>query len=349
MNIVTTHYPSLKTLTYRNPQVRNASQEFDMEHLSPTYRLIDGIPGGSSALDIASRLGLEPEILHHARELIRQEDQDLDQVLQRLQHTYAQLEEERSQAHARHQEAHRLLEETAILRERFSTQAREERQRYRQQWQREFSKAQRQVNHIIEGLKKEKSPSQVQAKRRAITSIDKNMKEQTLIEGLPSDSIPKAGDRVEIDELGTIGILQEDSDEKKQVSIRVGSQTIKISPSAVRVASSSNPNGKPREHPRRASSGSSSPLPPSSVTTGFYQQELDLRGVRLEEALEKTIAALDQALMDQAKYVKIIHGQGSGVLKTGIRQLCQSSPYTENYRAGDPAEGGDGVTIVELR
>jgi DNA mismatch repair protein MutS2 len=349
MNIVTTHYPSLKTLTYRNPQVRNASQEFDMEHLSPTYRLIDGIPGGSSALDIASRLGLEPAILHHARELIHQEDQDLDQVFQRLQHTYAQLEEERSQAHARHQEAHRLLEETAILREQFSTQARDERQRYRQQWQREFSKAQRQVNHIVETLKKEKSPSQVQAKRRAITSIDNNMKEQTLIERLPSDSIPKAGDRVEIDELGTVGILQEDPEGKKQVSIRVGSQTIKISPSAVRVASSSYPKGKPKEQSRRASPGSSSPLSTSSINTGFYQQELDLRGIRLEEALEKTIAALDQALMDQAKYVKIIHGQGSGALKSGIRQHCQSSPYTENYRAGDPAEGGDGVTIVELR
>ncbi|MEX2490657.1 MAG: endonuclease MutS2 [Nitrospirales bacterium] len=349
MNIVTTHYPSLKTLPYRNPQVRNASQEFDMEHLSPTYRLIDGIPGGSSALDIASRLGLEPEILHHARELIRQEDQDLDQVFQRLQYTYAQLEEERSQAHARHQEAHRLLEETAILREQFSTQARDERQRYRQQWQREFSKAQRQVNHIVETIKKEKNPSQVQAKRRAITSIDNNMKEQTLFERLPSDSIPKAGDRVEIDELGTVGILQEDPEGKKQVSIRVGSQTIKISPSAVRVASSSYPKGKPTEHSRRASPGFSSPLSTSSINTGFYQQELDLRGIRLEEALEKTIAALDRALMDQAKYVKIIHGQGSGALQSGIRQLCQSSPYTENYRAGDPAEGGDGVTIVELR
>ncbi len=349
MTIVTTHYPSLKTLTYRNPHVRNASQEFDVEHLSPTYRLIDGIPGGSSALDIASRLGLEPEILHHAGELMQQEDQDLNHVFQRLQHTYAQLEEERLQAHARHQESQRLLEETTILREQFSTQAREERQRYRQQWQREFSKAQRQVNHIVETLKKEKNPSQVQARRRAITSIDQHMKEQTLIDGRSSDSIPKAGDLVEIDELGTVGILQEDPEGRKQVSIRVGSQTIKIAPSSVRVASSSNSKGKTKEQSRHVSPGSSPPLPSSSINTGFYQRELDLRGIRLEEALEKTITALDQALMDQAKYVKIIHGQGSGALKTGIRQLCQSSPYTDNYRAGDPAEGGDGVTIIELR
>jgi DNA mismatch repair protein MutS2 len=117
----------------------------------------------------------------------------------------------------------------------------------------------------------------------------------------------------------------------------------------VRVASSSNSKGKTKEQSRHVSPGSSPPLPSSSINTGFYQRELDLRGIRLEEALEKTITALDQALMDQAKYVKIIHGQGSGALKTGIRQLCQSSPYTDNYRAGDPAEGGDGVTIIELR
>jgi len=81
----------------------------------------------------------------------------------------------------------------------------------------------------------------------------------------------------------------------------------------------------------------------------MYQQEYDFRGIRLEEALEKTMAAFDQALMDQAKYVKIIHGQGTGALKAGIRKLCQSSPYIASFRAGDPAEGGDGVTIIELR
>ncbi len=349
INIVTTHYPSLKTLTYRNSQVRNASQEFDMEHLSPTFRLIDGIPGGSSALDIACRLGLEPEILHQARELIQQEDQDLDHVFQRLQHTHAQLKEERLQAHARHEEAQRVLEETHVLREHLATQQQEDRQRHRQQWQREFSKAQRQINDIVDTLKKEKNPSHVKAMRRSLTAIDEQMKEQLPSVGVPSLSIPKVGDLVEIDELGTVGILQEDPEGKKQVSIRVGSQTIKISPSAIHVAASSRTKTKSKSHTLQVATGSSVASAHSSMKTGFYQQELDLRGIRLEEAIEKTIAALDQALMDQAKYVKIIHGQGSGALKTGIRQLCQSSPYTDSYRAGDPAEGGDGVTIVELR
>jgi len=349
MSIVTTHYPSLKTLPYRNPQVRNASQEFNMERLSPTYRLIDGIPGGSSALDIAGRLGLEPAILHQARTLIQAEDQDLEQVFLQLQDTYTQLEKERTEVHAQRQEAQRLLDEAHALREEVSLRERDDRQRYRQQWQREFSKAQRQVNHLVEALKKEKTPSQVQGMRRSLGQLDQHMKAQLPVEGDMTLIRPQSGDRVEIDDLGTVGILQEDPEGKKHVSILVGSRTIKISPSAIRMASSSRAKLPHQSHPHRSLLSSSSSSSQTSSSTGMYQQEYDFRGIRLEEALEKTMAAFDQALMDQAKYVKIIHGQGTGALKAGIRKLCQSSPYIASFRAGDPAEGGDGVTIIELR
>ena len=108
--------------------------------------------------------------------------------------------------------------------------------------------------------------------------------------------------------------------------------------------------GRDAEHQaRRNPLISSSNSITSSMKTGVYQHEHDLRGTRLEDALEATIAALDQALIAQSQYVKIIHGIGSGALKTGIRKLCQSSPYTKSFRAGDPAEGGDGVTIIELK
>jgi len=194
---VTTHYPSLKTLAYQNSHVRNASQEFDMEHLSPTYRLIDGIPGGSSALEIAHRLGLESAILQQARELIQREDQDLDHVFQRLQETYAHLEEERMHVDAKHQEAQRLFEEARMIREQLAMQEREDRQRYRKQWQREFSQAQRQVSHIVELFKKEKPPSRVRAVRQSLAQIDQRVKEHLPGQTGSSFIMPKAGDRVE--------------------------------------------------------------------------------------------------------------------------------------------------------
>jgi DNA mismatch repair protein MutS2 len=349
MSIVTTHYPSLKTLTYRNSHVRNASLEFNMERLSPTYRLIDGIPGGSSALEIADRLGLEASILQDARELIQGEDQDLDHVFQRLQDTYTHLEEERMQAQTRHQEAQRLFEEAHVLGERLSMRERDDRQRYRQQWQREFSKAQRQVNHIIEALKKQNAPSQVQAMRRSLAHLDKHIKGQLPVDRAASLIPPKSGDRVEIDDLGTVGILQEDPEGKKLVSIRVGAQTIKIAPSSVRVVPSSRSKSKHLSQTGRNSLISSQNSTAFSETTGGCQYEHDLRGTRLEDALEVTTAALDQALLKQAQYVKLIHGQGSGALKAGIRKFCQSLPYTKSFRSGDPSEGGDGVTIIELK
>jgi DNA mismatch repair protein MutS2 len=89
--------------------------------------------------------------------------------------------------------------------------------------------------------------------------------------------------------------------------------------------------------------------PVCSSVTGGYQHKIDIRGLRLEDAMEMTIAALDHALAGQVKYLKVIHGQGTGALKSGIRKLCDSSPYIQSFRAGDPAEGGNGVTVIELR
>ena len=103
--LATTHYPTLKTLALRNPQVRNVSQEFDIDTLSPTYRLIDGIPGGSSALEIAGRLGMNPSIIQSARSLIPRQDRDLDQIVRSLHDTHARLERESTQAQRLRQEA----------------------------------------------------------------------------------------------------------------------------------------------------------------------------------------------------------------------------------------------------
>ena len=139
------------------------------------------------------------------------------------------------------------------------------------------------------------------------------------------------------------------------MSIRVGAQTIKTAPSALRLASSSARDKSPQTRNRRVGQWS----PPTSQTqpsaadsssgTGLFQHELDIRGICLEEAMERTIAALDQALVSEANYLKVIHGQGSGALQSGIRKLCQSSPYIQTFRAGDPAEGGNGVTVIKLR
>ena len=353
--VATTHYPSLKTLAIRNPQVRNASQEFDIGTLSPTYRLLDGIPGGSSALEIAGRLGLDPSIIQAAQSLIQQPDRDLDRMLRSLHETHIRLDKEATQAQRLRQEAQRLLDDAQITRDQLQNQAREDRHRYRKQWQREFSKAQRHLNQMVDELTKKKTLSNVQSIQQALGTINLEILSQ-----LPSNSPaslvpPHEGDLVEIDSLGTTGILLECLEGKKQVSIRVGAQTIKTAPSALRLAT---PSALEKFSQTRNRMGGQRSSPAIQILPGAtasfpapasYQHELDIRGIRLNDAMEMTIAALDHALVSQAKYLKVIHGQGSGALKSGIRTLCQSSPYIQSFRAGDPAEGGNGVTVIELR
>ena len=353
--VATTHYPTLKTLAFRNLHVRNASQEFDIDTLSPTYRLIDGIPGGSSALDIAGRLGLDSSIIQSAQSLIQRQDHDLDAIFRALQHTHTRLECEREQAQQLRQEAQRLFDEAQVTRDQVQTQEREDRQRYRKQWQQEFSKAQRHLNQIVNDLKQNKTLSKVQSLQQTMGTLN-----QEILSHLPNNPLVSSeplhkGDLVEIDALGTRGVLQESLEGKKQVSIRVGTQTIKTAPSAIRRAAPTFSNKSLSAQPRLSEKRSLSIIhtePTATVSnqaTGRFQHELVIRGFRLDDAMEMTIAALDHALVTQAKYLKVIHGQGSGALKTGIRTLCQSSPYIQSFRAGDPAEGGDGVTVIELR
>ncbi|MFZ1746179.1 MAG: Smr/MutS family protein [Nitrospirales bacterium] len=353
--IATTHYPTLKTLAFRNPHVRNASQEFDMVTLAPTYRLIDGIPGGSSALEIAERLGLDSTIIQSAQVLIQRQDYDFDVIFRALQNTHTRLTRECDQAQHLRQEAQQLFDEAEVTRNQLQAQEREDRQRYRKQWQQEFSKAQRQLNQIVNELKTDKTLSKVRSIQQTIGSVNQEILSRLPNNSLGSSEPPHEGDLVEIDPLGTIGILQESLEGKKQVSIRVGTRTIKTAPSAVRRATTSSSNKSlsgPQQLNRKRSLStiSTETNPPSShQATGQYQQELCIRGFRLDDAMEMTLAALDHALVNQAKYLKVIHGQGSGALKTGIRTFFQSSPYIQSFRPGDPAEGGDGVTVIELR
>jgi DNA mismatch repair protein MutS2 len=354
--VATTHYPTLKTLAFRNSQVRNASQEFDIDSLTPTYRLLDGIPGGSSALEIAGRLGLDPSIIHLARSLIQEQNHNLDHMFHSLHEAHTKLEKEITQTQHLRQEAQRLFDEAQGIRDQLQTQEREDRQRYRKQWQREFSKAQRYLNQLRDELKNDKTLSKVQSIQHTLG--DTNQEVLSYLPGhtpVSSSEPPQEGDLVEIDPLGTTGILLESLEGKKQVSVRVGARTIKTAPSALRSAISFPVDTSlPTQHQLRGLQ----PSPPlgarsddsaSSLVIGPYQHELDLRGIRLEEALEMTVAAMDRALISHAQYLKVIHGHGSGALKSGVRKLCRSSTYIHSFRPGDPGEGGDGVTIIELR
>lgn len=345
--LVTTHYPSLKTLALRNPMARNASQEFNLETLSPTYRLLDGIPGGSSALEIAGRLGLDREILRHAESLIERKDHDLQQVFQSLQDSQRRLDEDLLKAAYLRDEAHRIHQEAEALKQSIQQQEREDRLRYRKQWQREFSQAQRILNQQLDALKHEKTPAQARTVQQTFSSLNQQTLEQL---SFPQGDIVKPaqeGDWVEIESLGAKGILLEDPAGKKLVAIQAGSRILKTSPRGLRVIPVPARRAGAKAPPQRAYHTHSTVF--ESAGPMSYQENLDVRGFRVEECLERVESALDRAMASQTKFVKVIHGRGTGALQASIRDYCHSSPYIKMFRAGEASEGGEGVTIIELK
>ena len=346
--VVTTHYHSLKAMALKRSGFLNASHEFDLQTLSPTYRLIIGLPGGSSALDIAGRLGLDPAILRQAVSLIEHQNQDLDQVFHHLQDTQGRLQQELEQAQCLRTEADALFQKAQDIEERLRTREREERQKIRKTLQQELNRAKQAVHGIMEDFKKEKTLVKAKTVLRRLSNVQA---EATRL-GMPSPSVPLAslgaGDLVELTTLGSTGVLLESPQGKKRVRISIGKKVISVDVSLLQGAS----QGAVPATTEKKSSPSISHVQSSQGMAGQAlpaSKALDLRGTSIEEAQEMIIAALDRSMLEGITAIRVIHGHGSGKLKNLVRHYCMDSPYVSQFRAGEKEEGGDGVTIVELK
>ena len=354
--VVTTHYPSLKTLPLRKSGFINASHEFDVSTLAPTYRLLEGLPGGSSALEIAGRLGLDPSILTHASELVQGQERDLEAVFQQLQDTQWKLDRELTQARAVRLEADQFHQEARDTKDRLRQSERQERQKIRKDLQAEFSRVKRMINESIDSFKKD--PTLIKAKSAHQNLSALQQESQALLANKESIPIHLAavGDVVEIKNLGTIGILLEPTEGKTRVNIRIGEKVISVDAELLQGVCHTQSSERGPTSSRTTSTRSkkqtvipqTDPYPHKSqiVTPSF---KVDLRGKAVDEAMEATEAAFDHAMMQGLPSVLVIHGHGTGKLKASLRTFFSESPYVTTFRPGDRSEGGDGVTVVELR
>ena len=353
--VVTTHYHSLKTLALKNPGFVNASHEFDLQTLSPTYRLRIGLPGGSSAIDIAGRLGLDHTILNQASSLIKGQDRDLDQVFQHLQDTQRQLDEEVEQARKIRFEADDLFHVAQSTEERLRTTERQERQKIRKSLQEEFSKAKLLIHDTMKELKKDKTLIKTKAAHQRLTAIQEDTSQ--LLN--PSHSQPLAmlaeGGLVELKNLGTTGILLESPKDKKRVKVRVGGKVISVDTLLLsgvapdQLSSRLKSEATSIRHSRSRPSSSLNVTQETTAQSFPISLSLDLRGKSMDEAQEEVVGMLDRAMLAGTSTIRVIHGHGSGKLKAMVRNYFTDSPYVSEFRAGKREEGGDGVTIVELR
>lgn len=348
--VATTHYAELKLYAMRTQGVINASCEFNVETLRPTYKLLIGIPGKSNAFAISRKLGLSEEILKEAADLVDQSDKDFEDVL-------SQLEQQRQKMEIARVEAERLRLQTEKIKqksEEFSNQLAQEREKAMEQARREaqqiIEEARRTANAAAEEIKalkkqlSENADTQGINQRQAELRRSLNEAETKIRAGQAEKHRPEptrgvlVGDTVELLKLGTkASVIAINKDGTYQLQAGILKMTVK--PDEVYLLEHENPYKQKAARP--AHSG-------REMKMSAMASEVDLRGMDSVEAIAVMERYLDEAMRSNLKSVRIIHGKGTGVLRNAVQQSLRKNKYVKKYRLGVYGEGEDGVTIAEF-
>jgi DNA mismatch repair protein MutS2 len=344
--VATTHYGALKELAQTSPGFANASVEFDVERLAPTYRLFMGIPGGSSALEIAGRLGMDEAVLSDARRRLRSEDRRLENLMADLQLKQRQLAEDTERAQRAKEEAEQAAAEAKGLQARMEQAELVARKGLRKKIGEQFQRARAEVQATVDAVKREQKLIKAKETKQRLHELETQVRQELTPSNkvIPFEQLG-VGDTVEIAGLGMTGSLLESPQGKKRVRVKVGEGEVLATVSNLiglaREPSSAPPPAAPSESARRFLTGGGLGLDEQTV--------VDVRGQAVDEALDQVVAALDRTTLSGTPYLRIIHGYGTGRLKSALREYLKGSPYVVEFRQGDRAEGGDGVTVVKLR
>ena len=348
--VATTHYAELKLYAMRTENVINASCEFSVETLQPTYKLLIGIPGKSNAFAISRKLGLSEDILKEAADLVTQSDKDFEDAL-------LQLEQQRQQMENARAEAERLRQETAKIKkqsEEFNAQLQLEKEKAMEQARQEAQKiieearsAANAASEEIKALKKQLADSadtqginQRQAElRRSLNEAESKLRveQPQKVRPEPTRAI-MIGDTVELLKLGTkANVIAINKDGTYQ--LQAGIMKLTVKPDEIYLLEQENPY---QQKGRPAHSG-------REMKMAAMASEVDLRGMDSVEAICVLDRYLDEAMRANLSTVRIIHGKGSGVLRNAVKQSLKKNKFIKNFRLGVYGEGEDGVTIAEFR
>jgi DNA mismatch repair protein MutS2 len=337
--VATTHYGELKAFAHRHPQLINAAMEFDLETLQPTYRLLMGVPGASHAIEIARRLGLPQRVAQLATESLGVQEATLTEMIQDLERARRRAEQAEAEWRAKLQELAeheaRLNAERAALEHDKQTY----KQRLQQEMEQVLEQARAEAEQILRQLRQapreSKQTAQLQAQMRRLVEGVRASRERTPAPEPTQPAEWQSGMRVRIRSLNKEGTLAEPpSNGKAQVFI--GKLRMEFPLSDLEPL----PDLQQKPAPTRYSK----PRPPQPVP-----MELDLHGLRVEEAQPLLEKYLDDAILAGYSSVRINHGRGTGTLRAVVHQYLKSHPQVRGFHLAPPHEGGDGVTIVLFR
>ncbi len=346
LTVATTHFGELKALKYQDDRFENASVEFDDVSLSPTYRLLWGIPGRSNALSIARRLGLDPEVVDRAQTYVAPgASADVNEVI-------AGLEEERRRQETKAQEAAQLVEQAERLNREITQKAqwlKEREQRLQQQQEQEVRSAIIEAKEeIAKTIRKLQQGSATAQDARNATAGIERIADRTL----PSRKTPpkpkpgfrpKKGDRVRIPSLDQTAEVLSDPNADGELSVRFGLMKMTVSLADIESLDGQKPElPKPKSTPVPAVT-----VQPTAPVVQTSQNTVDLRGSRIGDAEMALEGAIAKAVPIGGA-LWIIHGKGTGRLRQGVQEFLGRSPHIQRYELAPQKEGGAGVTIAYL-
>ncbi|MHC5268186.1 endonuclease MutS2 [Enterococcus sp. LJL98] len=344
--MATTHYPELKVYGYNRPNTINASMEFDVDTLSPTYRLLIGVPGRSNAFEISSRLGLSPLIIQSAKQIIDGESQDLNEMI-------GDLENRRKMAETEYLELRQSLEEA----EKIQADLEVAHRHFYEEREKELAKGRKEANALIEAAKEEAEKIIAEIRQMQRFGSQVPVKEHELIDAKsklsqlshPEDHLQKnkvlkkakaakklkIGDEVMVTSFGQRGeLLKKMGDDQWQVQLGI----LKM-----QVAEADIQPLAPAKAPRQVLSTV------RSSQASHVSPQLDLRGKRFEEALAEVDQYIDSALLANYPQVTIVHGKGTGVLRQGIVDYLKNHRNVKQFEFAPGNQGGNGATIVTFK
>ncbi len=347
----TTHYAELKAYALDTNGVTNGCCEFDVETLSPTYRLLIGVPGRSNAFAISQRLGMEQSVIDNANRIVGSDNRDFEGVLERLEKTRQELEEERKEAQIASERAKAIQAKAQSEKDKIDVLRQRELEKAKKEAEKLINQAKQQSSQFLlelEKLKKEQNDSNAteiaKKTRRAIKTQMGEMQDlvspQELAENwdydykLPRE--PKAGDSVIIKGIGEGEVIEVKND---RVFVKSGLLKTRVKLSDIMI----------KEKKKKPVKSQPGVYRTSSRADADVKTELDLRGMNTEEALASLGIFIDKCVLNGMSEVRIIHGKGLGVLKKAVAEELRHHPNIAEYRLGRYGEGEDGVTIAKLK
>lgn len=344
--IATTHYSELKNFAYANPGIENASVEFNSETLRPTYRLLIGKPGRSNAFEIAARLGLPEELVKSARAFQTKEQIQVSELMRKLEITQQQAEKERRLAEQMRRESEQLKERYERLerqiterKEEILSKAREEAQQIVRRAEQESEEAIKELRQKLSEQSAREREEAIKAAREKLSSLyNKNISRQ--IKKAQTFEVPKKlrpGDEVYLPRYNQKGYVLEIGDQN-QVTVQAGILKLTVSKDELQLV-------KETKHETGQTEIGNVIRDKAMKLSG----SLDMRGMKVDEALMEMEKYLDDAYLVGLKQVSLIHGKGTGALRAAVHRELKKYPRVKSFRLGEIAEGGDGITVVELK